>query len=292
MHRHATGPLLVSVVLLSGSTASALQSLHDGAYAIRATHTTSTPGTVEVHQRQSSEWIEPGAPLQPTAVRVYATSNANDAFTLDLRYPSHGGSSCERGLLSLGGEARVSDSWGGDATACSIDFQLDPGRAALAATVFHTTRQERHPIGMHVTGTFATPRRSYPAGAPIEIVVTLTSPPGSPTVQWQRGGSNRGPRDNQFSFSITRDGQPVPLLDGMDFGGLSQLLALPAASSAEVRTELAPWADLGQPGHYVVECSYATIFVPDGVELHGETTMGEIWDRTFTSSVSFDVRAH
>ena len=282
----------LAVLLFPVVHAHALANLPDGAYAIASSHTTQAPDAVEVRDSHgSASWVRPGARLSPTEVRVYADSNANDAFTLDLRSPRAAGVNCEQGLLSLGGTVRVSSSWGGDATACNINFPLSPAEAQLAATAFHTLRQDRHPLGERVTSTFSTPHRRVRRGAPVEVVFSLTNAVGAPVVRWQRGGADRGPRDDQFSFSVTRDGQPLTNIDAMNFGGLSQFIALaPGTTSEEVRVPLASWVDLSQRGHYVVQCSYHTVFIPDGVEPYHHDTMGQFWDRTFEGSVSFEIR--
>lgn len=290
--RHAA----LALIILPGAAAHALQALPDGAYAIASTSPTATPDSVEVRGANgSASWVQPGARLVPHAVRVYATTNANDAFALDILYPHAPGrptgSDCAQGLLSLAGTVRLSDSWGGDSDTCNIDFALTPREAQLAASAFHTQRQDRHPIGEAMTSTFSTPHRRVRRGAPVEIVLVLRNPAGAPVVQWQRGGANRGPRDDQFDFTVTRDGQPLTNLDAMNFGGLLQYIPLgPGETSEELRAPLASWVDLSAPGHYVVQCRYRTVLLPEGVDAFEDGTMGALWERTFEGTVTFDVR--
>jgi hypothetical protein len=281
--------LVAAAVTIGANLARANPPPADGVFPIAAELSAPRPDALEVAGRRGPVWIVPGPALTPSRVLVYARDNANTAFALDVR-TARASAACERGLLVLGGHPVLSESWGGDSRECSLDFELDAPTAARAAAAFHTTRQDRAPLGAHVVSRFTATRARYARGAPVEIVLRLESPPGSPTVGWQRGGSNRGPRDNQFSFTITRDGQPVPLLDAMDFGGLSMFEQLPAGAHAEVRTELAPWADLSRPGHYVVECRYETTLVPGGVDPYTDTTRGQVWDAAFTGQVTFDVR--
>ncbi len=266
----------------------ALGILGDGAYAIRAEHPAPHAGAFEVTGDRGGVWIEPGAQHAPSEVTIFARTNANDAFAIDVRYP-RGVAGCERGILVVGGEVRLSESWGGDADACSLDFEVDAPYAARAAAAFGVPLQERRPTGMWVTGVFSTTAPSYTAGQPVEIVLTLRSPLGSPIAQWERGGRNRGPRDNQFSFTVTRDGQPLPPIEGMDGGGRSQLRPLAPGGSDEVHTPLAPWADLSVPGRYEVDCTYETIVVPANVDPYGDGTAGQRWDRAFTGHVAFEV---
>jgi hypothetical protein len=146
------------------------------------------------------------------------------------------------------------------------------------------THAARTPSSAH-----APPSPRYRVGEPIEVVLTMTSPPGAPSVAWERGGQNRGPRDDQFDFTVTRDGQPVPRIEAINFGGLSFMDELPPGDRDEARTLLAPWADVTQPGHYEVTCTFRTVFAPAGVRPYDPATRGQAWDRTFTGTLTFDV---
>lgn len=265
----------------------------DGLYLLASESAQSAPGALAVQTSRGTSYVVPGARLHPTEVTVAASDNANTTYSVSFRYPHPGGSGgsrdCQRGVVRLGATTLLPNGWGGDATQCSVDLQVDPPTALQIAAFFGTTRQDRHPIGMHVTGAFRTARRRFHVGQPIEIVLTMTSPAGSPDVAWQHGGENRGPRDDQFDFTITRDGRPVARIEAFNFGGLSFMDGLRAGEHDEVRTPLAPWGDLTQPGHYEVDCSFHATFAPADVDPHTPTTRGQVWDRTFTGRVTFDV---
>ena len=312
----ALAALLVSTTSLAAADAT------DGVFIVASEHATQVPRSLPVPNPRGATYLVPGARLTPSRVSIAARDNANTLYDVDARYVrTTRGGSCERGLLRLGARTYLALGWGGDDQECSLHFELDPSEAQRAAALFHTTRQDRHPIGEHVVGVFtlAPPASSgatspspgaqissgpasrgrasrapgaiprYAVGEPIEVVLTLTSPAGSPPVAWQRGGENRGPRDDQFDFVLTRDGQPVAPIEAMNFGGLSFMDELVASDHDEARTPLAPWADVTQPGHYEVTCSFHTVFAPAGVSPFEPTTRGQAWDRTFTGTVSFDV---
>ncbi|MBX7195866.1 MAG: hypothetical protein K1X94_27680 [Sandaracinaceae bacterium] len=277
----------LALALASASPSLAHADPDDGVYGLAAELPAQAPHALRISGERTTTWAVPGARIVPTTVTIAAQDNENTRFLVDVRYPHHG--DCERALLRLGTRTYATTGWGGDDQSCSANFLLDPAAALDAAALFRTTRQDRHAIGDHVRGIFTTPRPRYHAGETIEVVLTMTSPAGAPTVAWQRGGQNRGPRDDQFDFEITRDGQPVPRIEAYNFGGLSFMDELAPSDHDEARTPLAPWADLSRPGHYEVRCSFSTLFAPAGNDPYAATTRGEVWDRTFTGTVSFDV---
>jgi hypothetical protein len=282
----------------------AVADVTDGVYRVASEHPTQAPRALPVPMPRGTTYFVPGARVTPVRVTLAARDNANTIYDVDVRWAHGGGSweACDRALLRLGTRTYLTRGWGGDDRECSANFELDPREAQRAAALFHTTRQDRHPVGEHVVGVFAlassapapgTPSGSpsssprYRVGEPIEIVLTMTSSPGAPPVAWERGGQNRGPRDDQFDFTVTRDGQPR--IEAMNFGGLSFMDELPPGERDEARTLLAPWADVTQPGHYEVTCSFHTVFAPAGVSPFEPATRGQAWERTFTGTVSFDV---
>ncbi|MCC7534714.1 MAG: hypothetical protein IT379_00795 [Deltaproteobacteria bacterium] len=287
--RHVLGIVIGCMAL--PSFAFATQALRDGVFVLRASHTQSRPGTVEISfGRLRGQWAQPGRMLRRDKVLLYARNNANTEYALDVRRNVRSASECGQGLLSLGGRTVASGSYGSGPTECSLFFELDRAFADEAARRWNVRRQDRSPVGERATADFAPSRARYARGEAVEIVVTLRNPADAPAIQWQRGGRQRGPRDNQFSFRIRRDGQPVTPIEAFDFGGLAGFIALPPGGTAEVRTPVAPWGDVSLPGRYEVECTYETVLVPGGVQPWTDDAYGSMWDRTFTGRVTFEVR--
>ena len=284
--------LAAALVLLAGLPA--LADSTDGLYLLASEHTSPVANALPSTTPQGQRYVVPGARLSSPEVFIRAQDNANTTFSVSVRYAHPPGvvtgDQCTRAILRFGRETLVSHGWGGDSDSCDTSFIVDAATATRIATVLHVARLDRHPIGDGVIGTFATARRSYRVGEPIEIVLVMDNPVGSPSVAWERGGANRGPRDDQFDFTLTRDGQQVARIEAMNFGGLSQMDELAASERDEARTLLAPWADLSQPGHYEARCSFRTMFSPAGVDPY-DTTSGraEHWDRMFTGTLCFDI---
>ncbi|MBN8609120.1 MAG: hypothetical protein J0L92_00935 [Deltaproteobacteria bacterium] len=287
-------PLALVVALVVTVGQPALADSTDGLYLLASEHTSPVPAALATHTPQGPRYVVPGARLPSPEVFISAQDNANTTFAVGVQYAHPPGvttgDQCTRAILRFGRETLVSHGWGGDSDSCDTSFIVDAATASRIATALHVTRLDRHPIGENVVGTFATVRRSYRVGEPIEVVLTMDNPAGSPSVAWVRGGANRGPRDDQFDFTITRDGRQVARLEAMNFGGLSQMDELAPGARDEARAFLAPWADLSQPGHYEVRCSFRTMFSPAGVDPYDTTTgRAEHWDRTFTGTIRFDV---
>jgi hypothetical protein len=235
------------------------------------------------------EWATLGPVVRPKRTVLFSEDNANTRFQLLVEFPS-GGHRCVDGAVVLGTSAVSSNGYGSNGRDCSLSFQLDATLATSAARVMRVARQDRRPAGVRVQGTFAPSAAVYRAGQLVEIVLTLQNPVGAPRVLRHQGGRQRGPRDNQFSFRITRDGQPVPEVPGMDFGGLGGAAPFDPGQSAQLRAPLDRWGDVSRPGHYVVECAYETQFSPDGARPYDDADRGAIWDRSFQGRITFDVR--
>jgi hypothetical protein len=233
---------------------------------------------------EAGRFAERGAPITPDRVVVYARDNANTRFALDARHPAP----CGSALLILGGRVIAGNSHGRDDNGCSAHLELGLEDASRAARFFGVPRQDRHPIGEHLIGSFATSKRRYAVGETVEVTVTLRNP-GMP-VRWQRGGRNRGPRDDQFDFVVRRNGHVVPRIEAYNFGGLSTYRPLATGESATVSTALAPFADLAAPGRYEVECRYETVLVPTDRDPHDDGSRGAAWDRAFVGVVHFEIR--
>jgi hypothetical protein len=230
-----------------------------------------------------------GARIRATELRLYSHQNDNARYSLMVR--SARVPTCPQALLDLGGELLANESWGHDDDSCDNHFGLTRAQADRAAALLSIAREDRSPIGERVTGTFTPSRRRARRGEPVEVVLTMTNPADAPAVRWQHGGRNRGPRDNQFTLSVERDGRPVTPIEAWDFGGLSALELLAPGASAEVRAPVSAWADVSQPGTYVVRCMYDTSFTQDGGDANRRTFGGAaVWERRFEGTIRFEVR--
>ncbi len=204
---------LAAVALLAAADAPARADATDGVYLLASEHPSPVPNGLLSHTSAGLRYLVPGARLTSAEIAISAQDNANTTFAIGVQYAHPPGvvtgDQCTRAVLRLGSETLLSSGWGGDSDSCDTSFIVDAATAARAATLLHVTRLDRHPIGDRVVGTFATAQRSYRVGEPIEILLTMDNPVGSPSVAWVRGGANRGPRDDQFDFAVTRERSPA-----------------------------------------------------------------------------------
>ncbi|MEZ4336975.1 MAG: hypothetical protein R3B82_10135 [Sandaracinaceae bacterium] len=275
---------LLALALLLPATAGAQST--DGVYRRGRLSMRAEPGALPVtHGRYASRFVHVGAPIQPRNVTLSATSNANDEFTLFMRY---GPGDCANAVLRLGDDVVVGTSYCNGPDECCASVTLDASLATRAAVLFGVPRQDRRAVATDVRGTFEAPARVR-AGQPVEIRLKLFNPEDAPPVMRLVGGRNRGPRNNRFSFTIRRDGVEVPPIDGWDFGGLTGYQRLAPGEEATVVEQLERWGDVSVPGTYEVECRFETTFAPDGSNPFDDDQRGRAWDRVFTGTVRFVV---
>ena len=260
----------------------------DGLYHATETNDPPRAGALPARRGTRATWLVPGAPLRARRALLFSESNDNSRFQLLLWL--EGESAVREAALIVGGAALLSEGGGSDNGVSTLNFELASSEAAGASRVLSITRQDRHPVPQRIAAAFAPTHPSYVIGDPVEVVLTLDNPPGAPTVTINRGGRQRGPRDNQFSFTITRDGAAVAPVDGQDFGGISQMQPFAPTTRMELRASLDRWAKLDRAGHYDVTCSYETTISPDGARPHEDDQRGAVWDITFTGRVAFDIR--
>jgi hypothetical protein len=223
--------------------------------------------------------------IRPGRALLFADDNANTRFQLIVSHYDPEITLFDAGELVVGGTViRMTG------PSSVLYWTLGPDNANKAAGLLNVPRQDRHPVADMVVGTFAPTQKTYTAGQAVEVVLTLSNPAEAPAVKFTAGGHQRGPRNNQFSFALTRDGSAVPPITAYDFGGIATMPTLNPGGKAEPRTPLAGWGDVTVRGHYVVQCRWESAFSPDDVDPYDEHHRGDIWDKAFVGTISFDVR--
>ncbi|MBX3270982.1 MAG: hypothetical protein KF729_12025 [Sandaracinaceae bacterium] len=275
------------VVLCLLCAAAPVRAQPDGAYRLGGLSMRAEPDALLLtHGRYATRYVRLGPRIEPSRVVISASSNANDEFSLFMRYAP---GDCARAVLRLGPHLTSGDSHGNSPRECTASVTLDADLAARAAAHFGVPRQDRRPLAEAVRARFGAPA-SARAGQPVEVWIELDNPSDAPAILHQIGGRDRGPRDNRFTFSVRRDGVVVPPIDGPDFGGLTGFSRLGPGERARRSARLDRWADLSVPGTYEVECAYETTFAPEGANPSADDERGRVWDRRFTGAVRFAIR--
>ena len=229
--------------------------------------------------------VNPATPI--VGAHVYSVDNANSRFELQL----------ETGPLSddavptlvVGDRHITTGGVNRDATHTSIDVTIDRDIAIQIAHALSIPLHERHRLDAGMRYTWKFPHELRP-GAPAIITLVATNT-GPTTVGFEIGGRQRGPRDNRFTFTVTRDdGTVLASKDGPDFGGISYYKKLAPGQSAEVSADLESWAVLDRPGRYTVAASHETDLSKDGEMPSSPDSGADLWTITATGQGAIVVR--
>jgi hypothetical protein len=184
---------------------------------------------------------------------VYSITNDNSRFQIMLRTDS---THDRFPTLQLGDRMLKSNSYSADSTGTFVDLQVDRADAAAIATAFGVPVHDRTRLDadLRYTWRFPSPIANN-APAIVTLVATNT---GTAPVGFEIGGRQRGPRDNRFAFTVTRDGVALPIKPAPDFGGISYFKRLGPGESAEVSADLRSWVALDRPGHYTIIATHET----------------------------------
>ncbi|MCB9688720.1 MAG: hypothetical protein H6738_18810 [Alphaproteobacteria bacterium] len=219
-----------------------------------------------------------GRKLPWSAVRLDPLDNANTSYFLQFtvaRFPDD-----QQVWLVHDGQQILSNSRGGDDTTWTVSFQLqDRATVDRLAAWLGMVVPERRPLGLGL-------RSTWEATGGTTIRVTLTND-GDVPVGVVVGGRNRGPRDNQFSFTVRRGDEILPTKDGGDFGGLSVVRPLEPGGSTSIEADLSAWVDLAAPGSFDVHGRYEAELVP-GPSFPDRRD--QVWDAAFDGDLRLDLR--
>jgi hypothetical protein len=252
----------------------------DGVYLVKAERARAGADTVKARVGGRSSYVVLGARVTPTRAVLYSVSNGNDRYMFRVtqtRTPT-----CADGVLVIGTSIVRSTGVGSDLETCNVAFEIDAPIATTAGAMLKVTRQDRAPVGESVTGSFVAARTAVGAGESAYVVLTLTNPSGAAPVIHKSFGAEA----QHFSFRVKRNGSAVPLPELHERGGFGTRNELAPGAQEVIRAEI-PGA--GSPGHYIVDCTYATELSPLGTDTMSDAQLARVWDRTFTGQVSFDV---
>ena len=209
--------------------------------------------------------------------RLFSQDNENTRFT--AWFSTARFSDDRRLFLRHGARIWPVGSRGGDDTAWSVSLEVDRDTAQRLAAWLEIPLQERTPLGGGLRGVW-----DHPGGTTIRVRITNH---GDRPVGMIVGGRQRGPRDNQLSFEVLRDGELLPPLDGWDFGGPCGVRVLAPGETHEASADATKWADLSRPGRYEVRCRYEVSLVPGAEFPPWPDRAHETWEAAFTGSVGW-----
>ena len=225
----------------------------------------------------------------PTELVMLSTSNDNQTFMLWVVLPLQHENDYQY--------VRVDNDWwssqgtGRDSKQTTTSFTLDRAAARRIADAFGLHIHERTKLddGLRYSWRFP-PKASMDKTSPIPVVLRIENA-GKTAVGVTLGGRQRGARDNQFVFVISRNGKPVAIKDAPDFGGISTISKLePGKHLERTCADLRAWADLDLPGYYTIEARFETELSKDGKFPTTAAERAETWDIAATGQGSILVQ--
>lgn len=195
---------------------------------------------------------------------ITSRSNDNTEYYLDLRTTNTLPVSTDKIVLMVGDKTIPFNSSGSE----------DYGRIHILGTTitnlslisgiaqhFHATVVGHHHPGHQMLVQIIPDKDEFSKGEPVIVKLRITNI-GTNTFAYMQGGSQRGPRDNQFAF--TAMGPDLKMLpdvgDPRNFGGLASTITLKPGQSHELPVDLTKWFSFDKSGEYYLRGSYAMSF--------------------------------
>jgi len=217
--------------------------------------------------------------IKTLQAHVYSENNANTDFCIRLD------SVTNLVTLRIGVHEYSCSGWGGapkDTFNVVLMKAHAQDEAEAIAKWFSTTCDLRSPPGYMLYPQFIPTKTEFTTNEPVVVKFQIKNL-DERTAIFQRGGQQRGSRDNQYGFcaqfsnqkgwrqAVKDVGNPV------NFGGLCGLVPLDSGKLFEDQIDLKKWFAFDQPGTYRIHGFYQLDFYRP--PLHKETFMpwNEIW---------------
>jgi hypothetical protein len=225
------------------------------------------------------------AEIQIHYARIYSRNNANTEFEVYLEtsaYPvdSKTGVILEPVVLRVGDH--VYSPSGGSGTTGSyntISFDIrDRSEADAAAKSLSADYRLRNPLGYRFLTQFIPVQSQFTTNQPVLVKLKVKNLDDR-TIAFQRGGHQRGARDNQYRFQAMLYGQPV--VDSgnpINFGGLCRIVSVEPGKEFEDQVDLRKWFKFDKAGTYFIHGFYQLDFFSLGEKADGLAPWNWIWE--------------
>lgn len=229
------------------------------------------------------------AKLKPRELTLLSQRNDNTQYLLWVALPKQKDGHWQ--FLELDGIYYQADSTGGDHRGSIATFTLDRTIASRAAAALGIPLLHRTQLDQGLRYRWTIPSTvSVTSTSPVPAVLHVENV-GNTTVGFMIGGRQRGPRDNRFSFVVSRNGAAVPIKVAHDFGGPGTYKALAPGDRVDVTcADVRAWFDLDQPGHYTIEAAYEGELVKDGKMPNTAAERANVWDIRATGQAAIVVK--
>lgn len=201
--------------------------------------------------------------------RISSVNNANSSFqvylgTSDYAVDPKTGAMTNAVVLRVGDRAYSSTGGGGRMGLYDSLYFVIPNReeAEAAAKALSTDCILRAPPGYKFLASFVPTKSEFRVGEPVPVKFSIRNLDDRAMV-FQKGGSQRGARDNQYGFRAMLYMKPVlDTGEAMNFGGLCTLVKLEPGKEFGDEVDLKKWFSFDQPGTYEIHGFYSLAFYP------------------------------
>lgn len=184
-------------------------------------------------------------------------ANDNTRFRINLKSAGPFPGGADQGQLALVIDNVCVMVWGHSELDATGHMDLSAGVAnradadKIAARLKVTPRLRSHP-GYKIEAAFSPTAESFTPGQPVVLEMQIKNIGDKPFTFYD-GGRQRGARDNQFNFTArgaAGKGAELPVIDVIDFGGISFLRTLKPGDVLTKQVDVTKWFDLKRPDTY------------------------------------------
>lgn len=216
--------------------------------------------------------------IKTLQAHVYSENNANTDFSVRLDNVTN------LVTLRISGHEYSCSGWGGAPkdTFNVVWFKAHgQDEAGAIAKWFSVNCDLRSPPGYKLYAQFVPSKTEFDTNEPVIVKFQLKNL-DERIVIFQRGGLQRGRRDNQYGFSAqlsNKNGvrQNLTVSHAACFGGLSTLVPLDSGKLFEDQIDLKKWFVFDQPGTYLIHGFYLLDFYRAPLDKETFMPWNEIW---------------
>jgi hypothetical protein len=250
-----------------------------GAVAFGQTNSNDAAGLYEVSSTGSGEAVKASdgsmvrlgkkSEIRILKAHISSLNNANTSFqvyldTSDYPVDPKTGALTNGVVLRVGERAYTSNGGGGKTGLYDSMMFLVSSReeAEAVAKGLGVDCILRAPPGYKFLARFVPAQAEFRVGEPVRVKFSIQNLDDRMMV-FQKGGSQRGARDNQYGFRAMLYLKPVlDTGDAMNFGGMCTLVKLEPGKEFSDEIDLKKWFSFEKPGNYEIHGFYSLAFYP------------------------------
>jgi hypothetical protein len=219
------------------------------------------------------------AEIQILQAHIYSVNNANTDFSIRLDTSA----AVNSAVLRIDGHEYSCSGWGGSTNDHVMWFAVHgQDEAEATAKRLSVSCDMRSPPGYKLFAQFIPIKTEFNTNEPVTVKFQLNNL-DERIVLFQRGGQQRGYRDNQYGFRAQFSDQKIwrqavsDIGNPINFGGLCGLDNLKPGNDLEDKVDLKKWFAFDKPGTYLIHGFYQLDFYRPDNGNESFTPWNEIW---------------